>query len=91
MNELIHLRIEPNIKKEILEITENNNFSSVSEFVKDAIRKSIEDYKKKIALQKISEHLGAYPDKKLKLKMKKEAANEALAYKGDIFKDLGLK
>ena len=91
MNTLLHTRIEPEIKKEIELVVKNNHFSSTSEFIKDAIRKHLEHYKRQEILETIHKHLGKQKEKTLTKEMKAQAAQEALHYKGDIFKDLGLK
>jgi len=44
MGELIHLRIEKRLKDEINEVVKSGFFSNTTEFIRDAIRKSIEKY-----------------------------------------------
>lgn len=88
MNDMIHIRLEPRIKQKIEQVRQELFFSSTSEFIKDAIRKQLEDYERQLILRK---HLASRPDRKLTEKHKREAVDEALRYKGDIFKDLGLR
>lgn len=51
MGELIHLRIEKKLKDEINEAVKSGLFSNMTEFIRDAIRKSIEDYEKRKAIR----------------------------------------
>jgi Arc/MetJ-type ribon-helix-helix transcriptional regulator len=91
MNDLIHTRLEPGIKDEINKIVKEHYFSSTSEFVKESIRKNLEEYRKKSVIREFEKHFASQPDKKLRKSSKISAAKQALAYKGNIFTDLGLK
>ncbi len=44
MGDLIHLRIEKQLKEEINKVVNSGLFSNMTEFIRDAIRKSIEQY-----------------------------------------------
>jgi len=56
MGDLIHIRIDANMRKEIQNVLQEGLFSSTTEFIKDAIRKSIEEYKMKKALIVVGDH-----------------------------------
>jgi len=45
MGELIHIRIDKKMRNEMNAIVEAELFSNTTEFVRDAIRKNIEQYK----------------------------------------------
>lgn len=53
MGELLHLRLEKNLKKQIKDIVDTGLFSNMTEFIRDSVRKNIEDYNKKLVLMKI--------------------------------------
>jgi len=53
MGELVHLRLEKKLRNEIKLITNSGLFSNMTEFVRDSIRKNIEEYNKKLVLMKI--------------------------------------
>jgi len=44
MGDLVHLRLEKRLKAEINEFVKSGLFSNMTEFIRDAIRKSIEQY-----------------------------------------------
>ena len=47
MGDLIHLRIDKKMKKEIEQVLKDELFSNMTEFIKDSIRKNIEGYQAK--------------------------------------------
>lgn len=51
MGEMIHLRLEKRMKDSISEAVENGMFANMTEFIRDAIRKSIEEYEKRSAIR----------------------------------------
>jgi len=51
MGELIHLRLEKRMKDRISEVVENGMFANMTEFIRDAIRKNIEEYEKRKAIR----------------------------------------
>ncbi|MFT4326269.1 MAG: ribbon-helix-helix domain-containing protein [Candidatus Woesearchaeota archaeon] len=91
---LIHTKVEEDMKHEMDAIAKEFHFSNTSEFIRDSIRKNIEAYKKKQTQEIIKKNLEKYSVASTKRPTQKEraqAAKEALAYKGNIFKDLGLQ
>ena len=51
MGELVHLRLEATTRKEMARIVKREQFGSESEFIRDAIRKNIEQYHRLEALR----------------------------------------
>jgi len=51
MGELVHLRLEKQMKKRMNEIVKTGMFANMTEFIRDAIRKSIDEYEKKKAIR----------------------------------------
>ena len=91
---LVHTKIEPEMKKEIETLAKEFHFSNTSEFIRDSIRKNIESYKKLKIQELIKKNLSKYSvssHQRPTREIRAELAKEALHYKGDIFKDLGLK
>jgi len=64
MAEMIHIRINEKIRKEMKKVVKNNLFSNESEFIRDAIRNNIEKYKKIKLLEKFKNQLDEKPSKK---------------------------
>jgi len=92
MAELTPIRIETQLKAEIKELIEEGYFTTITEFVKESIRKNLEEYRKQQALKGLAKMKGSLKGiKRLTREERAKAADEALAYKGDIFKDLGLR
>jgi Arc/MetJ-type ribon-helix-helix transcriptional regulator len=46
VNEMVHLRLDPKMRLEMKNIVKDNMFSNETEFIKDAIRRNIELYRK---------------------------------------------
>lgn len=88
---LTHIRLDKKIEQSIKEIIEIEHFSNKSEFIRDAIRKSIEDYKSKIAKEIIAKHFRSTPDKKVNREERKKVVEEYLKSGRDVFKEIGLK
>lgn len=88
---LTHIRLDEKMEAEISQLLEREMFSSKSEFIRDAIRKSIEDYKTKLAKHLINKHFGKakIPDKIERLT--EEEYEEYVKSGRDIFKEFGLK
>lgn len=51
MGELVHLRLEKRMKNEINNIIKIGLFSNMTEFIRDSIRKNIEEYEKQRAVR----------------------------------------
>ena len=91
MSELTPIRIDKSSKDEIRILIKRGYFSTMTEFVKDSVRKNLEEYRKKQVLKALSDNLGSLKVSSLTKEERVEAIEEALNYKGDIFKDIGLK
>ncbi len=91
MSELTPIRIDKSSKDEIRILVKRGYFSTMTEFVKDSIRKNLEEYRKKQVLKALSDNLGSVKVNSLTNEEKIEAIEEALNYKGDVFKDIGLR
>jgi Arc/MetJ-type ribon-helix-helix transcriptional regulator len=51
MGELVHLRLEKELKQRINEIVGTGLFANMTEFIRDSIRKNIEEYEKQRAIR----------------------------------------
>lgn len=51
MGDLVHLRLDRKLKENMNEIVSTGLFANVTEFIRDAIRKSIEEYEKRKAIR----------------------------------------
>ncbi|NQV09226.1 hypothetical protein HQ529_05220 [Candidatus Woesearchaeota archaeon] len=88
MGELVHLRLEKNLRKQIKGIVNTGLFSNMTEFVRDSIRKNIEDYHRKLVLMKIKDL--QYSAKALTEKEKREKRNELETISSsDLFRKFG--
>jgi len=89
MNDLVHLRLEKKLKEHIRNIVDTGLFSNMTEFIKDSIRKNIEDYNKKLVLMKIRklQYSAKLLTEKEKQKRNKELDSMTAS---DIFRKFGL-
>ena len=55
----VHVRLPERIFTEAREIVEEGRFSSLNEFIKDSVRRGVEDYKKTKALAVLAKHYGS--------------------------------
>jgi Arc/MetJ-type ribon-helix-helix transcriptional regulator len=53
MNEMIHLRLDEKMRREIRKTIDENLFSNESEFIRDSIRRNIELYQKIMILKSL--------------------------------------
>ncbi|VVB81851.1 Uncharacterised protein [uncultured archaeon] len=51
MGEMVHLRLDKEMKSRINEVVHNGLFSNMTEFIREAIRKSIDEYETKKAIR----------------------------------------
>ena len=79
MAELIHLRIDSKIRKQMKETVKENLFSNESEFIRDSIRKNLENYEKMKTLKKIQNTI---PERKNKPNKKTSS---------ELFREIGLE
>lgn len=89
MGELVHLRLGKKLKQEINEIVKTGFFSNMTEFIKDSIRKNLEEYEKKKAIRGL-ERLrgkGRLLTKEEQKKAKAELKNMSAS---DLFRKYGL-
>lgn len=89
MGDLVHLRLEKEMKDRINSVVEIGLFSNMTEFIRDAIRKNIDYFEKKKAINGLAALRGnAY------LLSKSEQANVRNQLKklssSDLFRKLGL-
>lgn len=90
MGELVHLRLEKELKKRMNEIVKTGMFANMTEFIRDAIRKSIDEYEKKKAIRGLEMLRGKgrlltkSEQKKAKAELKKMTPSE-------LFKKMGLE
>jgi Arc/MetJ-type ribon-helix-helix transcriptional regulator len=89
MGELVHLRLEKKLKTRMNEIVKTGMFANMTEFIRDSIRKNIEEYEKQRAIRGLEALRGKgrlltkTEQKKAKEKLKKMTPSE-------IFRSVGL-
>ena len=89
MGELVHLRLEKQMKKRMNEIVKTGMFANMTEFIRDAIRKNIDEYEKKKAIRGLEMLRGKgrlltkAEQKRIKAKLKKMTPSE-------LFRSVGL-
>jgi Arc/MetJ-type ribon-helix-helix transcriptional regulator len=77
MASLVHIRIDPDMRKEIKKVVKENLFSNESEFIRDSVRKNLEIYEKISLLRSLKNSL---PREKAKKKGK-----------SDLFREFGIE
>lgn len=89
MGELVHLRLEKKLKQSIMNVVKTGLFSNMTEFIRDSIRKNIEEYEKKRAIQGLEKLRGKgrlltpAEQRKAKAELKKMSPSE-------LFRSVGL-
>jgi Arc/MetJ-type ribon-helix-helix transcriptional regulator len=63
MSEMTHLRLEKELKEQIKEFVEMGLFSNITEFVRDAIRRNIDEYNKRIVITRLRKNMGSLKGK----------------------------
>jgi Arc/MetJ-type ribon-helix-helix transcriptional regulator len=92
MAELTPIRIEKQLKSEIKQLIAQGYFSTLTEFVKDSIRKNLENYRKQQALKALTQLKGSSKDKKRPTPAQRaKLISKYLATNRDIPKEYGLK
>ncbi len=77
MGDLVHIRLDAKMRKEIKQAVKDTMFSSESEFIRDAIRRNIENYKK---IRILESFRNTVPQRNSKAKIP-----------SDIFREFGLE
>ena|GEM_PF-2538880 len=89
MGELVHLRLEKELKKRMNDIVKTGMFANMTEFIRDAIRKNIEEYEKQRAIRGLEKLRGKgrlltkAEQKRVKAKLKNMSPSE-------LFRSVGL-
>ncbi|MDD4878506.1 MAG: ribbon-helix-helix domain-containing protein [Candidatus Nanoarchaeia archaeon] len=91
----IHLRISDEMLKEFNSIKGSMGFSNIQEFIKDAMRKAVLEYRRHAAMRTIKKLQGSCPNARHittreRNKLAKQFFEEKEAGR-DIFKEYGLK
>ncbi|MBD3304150.1 hypothetical protein GF343_03325 [Candidatus Woesearchaeota archaeon] len=89
MGELVHLRLEKELKKRMNEIVKTGMFANMTEFIRDAIRKSIDEYEKKKAIRGL-EMLRGKGRLLTKAEQKKAKAELKKMTPSELFRQYGL-
>ena len=91
MAELTPIRIEQELKLEIKHLIEKGYFSTITEFVKESIRKNLENYRKQEALKALASLKGSVKEVAVTREDRAKAVLEGLDSGRDILKEYGLK
>ena len=86
MDKSIHLRLPKLLYKESEEIKKDFGFSNIQEFIKEAIRKAILEYKRQKAMKYFEKNLGSI--KNIKRLTKEEREKIALEFTPEKDKEL---
>lgn len=78
---LTHIRLDAKMEEEIQKVISSELFSSKSEFIRDAIRKSIESYKAKVAQELLDANFKSFDAKHMTKKDRQDAFNELVKLK----------
>ena len=89
MGELIHLRLEKQMKKRMNDVIKTGMFANMTEFIRDAIRKSIDEYEKKKAIRGL-EMLRGKGRLLTKAEQKKAKAELKKMTPSELFRSVGL-
>lgn len=92
MNKLVHLRISEKLYSEAKNFSKESGFSNVQEFIRNSIRKSVEDYELRKSLKKIESLKGSMPSTtSLTHEERKQIAKKVLSEdQSEIFRELNL-
>lgn len=88
----IHVRLPPKVFEEAQRIVNEGLFSSLNEFVKESVRKGVEEYRKRKALDVLSKHYGSRKAKPLSTEEKEDMLEKFLRERAsgrDAVKELG--
>jgi Arc/MetJ-type ribon-helix-helix transcriptional regulator len=89
MGDLVHLRLEKQMKQRMNEIVKTGMFANMTEFIRDAIRKSIDEYEKKKAIRGL-EMLRGKGRLLTKAEQKKAKAELKKMTPSELFRRVGL-
>ncbi|MBW3002614.1 ribbon-helix-helix domain-containing protein [Candidatus Woesearchaeota archaeon] len=89
MGDLVHLRLEKQMKQRMNEIVKTGMFANMTEFIRDAIRKSIDEYEKKKAIRGL-EMLRGKGRLLTKAEQKKAKAELKKMTPSELFRSVGL-
>lgn len=78
---LLHIKVDEALKQEIERVSKERHFASMTEFVRDAIRKSLEDYRAQHALELINKNLRAKSGARPSRSERAKAVDELLELK----------
>lgn len=87
---LTHIRLDSKMEREIQYVVNAELFTNKSEFIRDAIRKSIESYKTAMAKELLTENFKSFEGTHLTSQEKKAAFKELLKLKEMRTDDLDL-
>lgn len=91
MSQLVHIRLEKSLQKDIRDLIDNDRYATQSEFIKEAIRMRLNEVYRDEALKEIAKLKGSSEYKHMTQKKRKEAVDEYISSSRDIFKEYGLE
>ncbi|MBU1120529.1 hypothetical protein KJ660_01510 [Candidatus Micrarchaeota archaeon] len=91
-NKLIHLRVSDKLYSDSREIVKENGFNSIQEFVREAMRKTAEEFQTKMAIRRLKKLQGSVKGIKRMTKEERNKAFEEYAKKNpsEVFGKYGL-
>ncbi len=94
-NKLISIRLPENMLKKAKSISSKELFANLNDFIRDSIRKNIEDYQTKKGMAELKKGLGSVKNiKRMNHKEKEKLVEELFRERQqgkDILKEFGLK
>ncbi len=91
MSQLVHIRLEKSLQKDIKNLIAKDKYSTQSEFIKEAIRLRLSEVYKEEAMREIAKLKGSVKSMNVTRKGRKDAVDEYLKSSRDIFKEYELR
>jgi len=91
-NKLVHLRVSDKLYKDSIEIVRESGFNSIQEFIREAVRKTVEDFQTRMAIRNLRKLQGSVKGIKRMTKEERDRLFEEYAKKNpsEIFRKYDL-
>lgn len=80
--QLIHVKFEPKMKQQVEELCKQYHFANTSEFIRDSVRKNIEAYETKMAVDILNRNFRKGIGRRPTREERAQAVDELLKLKG---------